>query len=169
MGSLTDTEYLVRKGIFTGHRWLSFVTPPLYIAFVLARRGPMALSMNNTLRATWVGGGTGAAVGAGFEYARSAFSNEDVVRMRRFNAAHNAAVIRAEDHSTICALIFSMFFPAFFWNQARLVHLILGGAGIGSAIGSWNYIGITNMGPDSPLQALLPPVPTSPGSPPPES
>ena len=51
-----DTEYLVRQAMTTGYQWSSLLVPPIYIAYVLARRGRAALSNNRVLRATWVGG-----------------------------------------------------------------------------------------------------------------
>lgn len=44
--------------------------------------------------------------------------------------------IRAEDRGTIGALLFAALTPALLWKRARAIHLVLGGAGIGSAIGS---------------------------------
>jgi hypothetical protein len=51
-----DTEYLVRQAMTTGYQWSSLLVPPVYVAYVLARRGRTALSINRVLRATWVGG-----------------------------------------------------------------------------------------------------------------
>jgi hypothetical protein len=51
-----DTEYLVRKAAKTGYQFASLLIPPVYTAFILARRGRSALSVNRLLRATWVGG-----------------------------------------------------------------------------------------------------------------
>jgi hypothetical protein len=51
-----DTEYLVRQAANAGYQWSSLVIPPSYIAYIIARRGRGALSLNQILRATWVGG-----------------------------------------------------------------------------------------------------------------
>jgi hypothetical protein len=51
-----DTEYLVRKAMNTGYQFASLMTPPVYTAFILVRRGRSALSINRLLRATWLGG-----------------------------------------------------------------------------------------------------------------
>jgi len=51
-----DREYLVRHAMTTGYQWSSLLVPPVYIAYVLARRGRVAFSINRILRATWVGG-----------------------------------------------------------------------------------------------------------------
>jgi len=155
-----DTEYLVRKGMSTGYRLLSLATPPLYVALVITRRGRTSLTMNNLLRATWIGGAAGTVGGGTFEYVRSAFSNEEVVRTRRFSQAYNTAAIRAEDHSTVGGLLFALLTPAIFWNKARIVHLLLGGAGFGSAIGSCVHYGRTLSG-DPPPQIAVPPMPTA--------
>jgi hypothetical protein len=59
MGSTSrtgDTEYLVRKAMNTGYQFASLLTPPVYTALILARRGRSALSVNRLLRATWLGG-----------------------------------------------------------------------------------------------------------------
>jgi hypothetical protein len=55
-----DVEYLVRRKMTKGYQLFSLLTPPLYTAFVLARRGRSQFSMNRFLRATWVGGVAGA-------------------------------------------------------------------------------------------------------------
>lgn len=55
-----DTEYLVRRGMGKGYQLLSLATPPIYAAFVLARKGRSHFSINRFLRATWVGGAAGA-------------------------------------------------------------------------------------------------------------
>jgi hypothetical protein len=58
---VADTEYLVRQAANTGYQWSSLLLPPAYIAYVTARRGRGALSLNKVLRATWVGGFGGTA------------------------------------------------------------------------------------------------------------
>jgi hypothetical protein len=55
-----DVEYLVRRGMTKGYQLFSLLTPPLYAAFVLSRRGKSQFSMNRFLRATWLGGAAGA-------------------------------------------------------------------------------------------------------------
>ena len=54
-----DVEYLVRRGMTKGYQLFSLLTPPLYTAFVLARRGRSQFSVNRFLRATWLGGAAG--------------------------------------------------------------------------------------------------------------
>lgn len=54
-----DTNYLVREAMATGYQFFSLITPPAYVAFVIARRGRAAFSINRLLRATWVGGLSG--------------------------------------------------------------------------------------------------------------
>ena len=54
-----DTEYLVRHAMTTGYQLSSLLVPPVYIVYVLARRGQIAFSINRVLRATWVGGLSG--------------------------------------------------------------------------------------------------------------
>jgi hypothetical protein len=51
-----DTEYLTRQAMFTGYQYFSLFTPTIYAAIVITRRGRQAFSINNALRATWVGG-----------------------------------------------------------------------------------------------------------------
>lgn len=43
--------------------------------------------------------------------------------------------IRNDDHSTIGSVLFGVLTPALFWKRARAIHLVLGGAGIGSSMG----------------------------------
>jgi hypothetical protein len=51
-----DTVYLVRQAANAGYQWSSLLAPPAYVAYVVARRGRGFLSLNQVLRATWVGG-----------------------------------------------------------------------------------------------------------------
>src|SRR5438132_664177 len=54
-----DVEVLVRRSMTKGYELFSLLTPPAYIAFVLARKGKGHLSVNRFLRATWVSGAVG--------------------------------------------------------------------------------------------------------------
>jgi hypothetical protein len=54
-----DTNYLVRRSMTKGYQIFSLLTPPVYSAFIIARRGKGALSISRVLRATWVGGVAG--------------------------------------------------------------------------------------------------------------
>ncbi|OCH95316.1 hypothetical protein OBBRIDRAFT_618045 [Obba rivulosa] len=130
-----DIEFFVRRGMTKGYQIASLVTPPLYTVIALSRYGRSHFSVNRLLRATWVGGSIGIVSGGGFEYARSVYSNEAKVRRRRIQAAYDTASIRADDHATIGGILFAVLTPAIFWKRASVVNLILGGAGIGSAVG----------------------------------
>jgi hypothetical protein len=145
-----DVEYLIRRSMTKGYQLFSLLTPPLYTAFVLARRGRSQFSINRFLRATWLGGAAGSVGGGAFEWARSSGAN---VHNRRMYDAYNTSSIRADDHSTIGAILFAVLTPAVFWNRARLVHLILGGSGIGSSVGLLVHYGRTISG-DPPPSAL---------------
>jgi hypothetical protein len=54
-----DVSFLVRRSMHKGYQLFSLFTPPIYTAFVLARRGRSQLTVNRFLRATWLGGVTG--------------------------------------------------------------------------------------------------------------
>ncbi|RDX48398.1 hypothetical protein OH76DRAFT_1383830 [Lentinus brumalis] len=130
-----DVEFFVRRGMTKGYQLLSLLTPPIYAVFAASRYGRSHLSVNRILRATWIGGSLGVVGGGAFEYARSAYSNPEKVRIRRFKAAYDTSSIRADDHSTIGGILFAVLTPALFWKRANSINLILGGAGIGSAVG----------------------------------
>ncbi|RPD65883.1 hypothetical protein L226DRAFT_608823 [Lentinus tigrinus ALCF2SS1-7] len=130
-----DVEFFVRRGMTKGYQLLSLLTPPVYAVFAATRYGRSHLSVNRILRATWMGGSFGIVGGGAFEYARSAYSNPEKVRLRRFKAAYDTSSIRADDHSTIGGILFAVITPALFWKRANSINLILGGAGIGSAVG----------------------------------
>lgn len=55
-----DVEYLVRRSMTKGYQLFSLLTPPIYTAFVLTRRGRSHFTLNRLLRATWLGGAAGA-------------------------------------------------------------------------------------------------------------
>ncbi|KIK63736.1 hypothetical protein GYMLUDRAFT_196572 [Collybiopsis luxurians FD-317 M1] len=130
-----DTEYLVRKASNAGYRMLSLLTPPAYMAYVLARRGRGSISINGLLRSTWIGGFAGAVGGGGVAFARYNFTNSEQVRVKRTEVAYDTDRIRAEDHSTIGGVLFAVLTPAAFWNRARIANLVLGGAALGSSVG----------------------------------
>lgn len=130
-----DTNYLVRLSMNTGYQIFSLLTPPIYTAFVLARKGRASWSLNRTLRATWVVGIGGAATFGGVSYLRYANSSFETTRTRRIEAAYDTSRVRREDHSTIGAVLMAVLTPALLWKRANPVNLILGGAGLGSGLG----------------------------------
>ncbi|OSX64942.1 hypothetical protein POSPLADRAFT_1178534 [Postia placenta MAD-698-R-SB12] len=145
-----DIEFLVRRGMTKGYQIMSLLAPPLYSAFALSRYGRAQFSINRVLRATWVGGSIGIVGGGAFEYVRSAYSNPHKVRARRIQAAYDTGSIRADDHSTIGGILLAVLTPAVFWKRASVANLILGGAGIGSAIGLLAHHGRTVTGDPAP-------------------
>lgn len=149
-----DTEYLVRKSMSTGYQWSSLVVPPAYIVYVAARKGRGYISLNKILRATWVGGLGGAAISGGIAYVRYAYSSEDSVRAKRLETAYNTSIVRRNDHSTIGGVLAAVLVPAIFWKRAGVVNLILGGAGLGSAVGLLTHYGRTATG-DPPLVEVV--------------
>ncbi|KAF9052723.1 hypothetical protein BJ165DRAFT_1523491 [Panaeolus papilionaceus] len=132
----SDVEFLVRNSMGTGYQWASLLVPPAYIAFTLSRKGGSALSLNRTLRATWAGGLAGGALAGGVGYVRYTSAKEDTVRAQRITTAYNTSILRRNDHATIGGLVSAVLVPAIFWKRANVVNLILGGAGIGTAVGA---------------------------------
>ncbi|KAF5372904.1 hypothetical protein D9758_001728 [Tetrapyrgos nigripes] len=150
-----DVEYLARKASNTGYQILSLLTPPAYTAFVLTRRGRHAFSINGMLRSTWVGGVGGALGGAGIAYARYSSFDPAAVQAKRIQIAYDTGRVRAEDHSTIGAILFGVLTPALLWKRAKLVHLILGGAGLGSSVGILTHY-VRSLSGDIPPKVLPP-------------
>ena len=83
----------------------------------------------------------GVAQGGSLEYFRTSQQNAETLRIRRINAMYNVRMantlvrlvlilmifyqmssLRAEDHSTIGALLGSLLIPALFWKRAKLIH-----------------------------------------------
>ncbi|KAG2133915.1 hypothetical protein BD769DRAFT_498820 [Suillus cothurnatus] len=153
-----DIEVLIRRGMTKGYEVFSLLTPSAYAAFVLTRKGKGHLTVNRFLRATWVGGAVGCAGGGVLEYFRSSRASEATVRNRRLKYAYDAASLRADDHSTIGAILFAVLTPAILWKRASRVNLVLGGAGIGSAIGLLTHYGRTVTGDIAP-DAQIPEIP----------
>ncbi|KAF8797844.1 hypothetical protein BYT27DRAFT_7218652 [Phlegmacium glaucopus] len=160
-----DTEYLVRQAMTTGYQWSSLLVPPVYIAYVLARRGQAALSTNRVLRATWVGGLGGksawAIASGGVGYLRYANLNQESVRMKRLKVVYDSNVLRRNDHSTIGGILGAVLIPAILWKRASIVNLILGGAGLGSGIGLLTHYGRTITGDSPQVEVIALPEPTS--------
>ncbi|KAL7283186.1 hypothetical protein ACG7TL_002612 [Trametes sanguinea] len=155
-----DIEFFVRRGMTKGYQLLSLAAPPVYAVFALTRYGRSHLSVNRLLRATWIGGSVGIVGGGAFEYARSAYSNPEKVRIRRIHCTYDTSSIRADDHSTIGGILFAVLTPALFWKRASSINLILGGAGIGSAIGLLAHHARTVTGDPAPKVPVpeIPPV-----------
>jgi len=150
-----DTEYLVRQAMTTGYQWSSLLVPPVYIAYVLARRGRVTLSINRILRASWVGGLGGTIASGGVGYLQYANLSEESVRMKRLTTAYNTNLLRRNDHSTIGGILGAVLIPAILWKRASIVNLILGGAGLGTGVGLVTHYGGTIM-EDSPQVIIAP-------------
>ena len=135
MAHSADVDFLVRKAMNTGFQVFSLVTPAAYTAFVIARKGRAAWSLNRTLRATWLGGIGGTAAFGGGAYLRYANTSFETTRVYRIESAYDTDRIRREDHSTIGAVLMAVVTPALLWKRASAVNLILGGAGIGGGVG----------------------------------
>ncbi|KZT65478.1 hypothetical protein DAEQUDRAFT_801426 [Daedalea quercina L-15889] len=146
-----DVEFLVRRGMTKGYQLMSLLTPPLYATFALSRYGRAQFSVNRLLRATWIGGGAGMAGGGAFEYARTVYSNPEKVRARRIKAVYDTSSIRADDHSTIGGILFAVLTPAVLWKRANTINMVLGGAGIGSAVGLLAHHARTVTGDPAPI------------------
>ncbi|KIJ60610.1 hypothetical protein HYDPIDRAFT_98292 [Hydnomerulius pinastri MD-312] len=153
-----DVEFLVRRSMNKGYELFSLLTPPAYIAFILARKGRSHLTVSRFLRATWVG--AGCVAGAAFEYVRSANSSEATVRSRRISSTYDTASLRADDHSMIGSLLFAVFTPALLWKRANAVDLVLGGAGLGSCLGLLTHFGRALTGDPAP-KVEVPEIPVS--------
>lgn len=128
-----DSEYILRQYSTRGYQTLSFVAPIAYTGYALARRRPW--SIEQTLRATWLGGIGGAVAGAGTGWAWATSSSPERVHKVRAKMAYDHSLLRLNDHSTIGMLLGAMLTPAIFLKRARMLHLVLGGAGIGSSAG----------------------------------
>ncbi|PPQ64005.1 hypothetical protein CVT24_009379 [Panaeolus cyanescens] len=131
----SDVQFLVRNSMNMGYQWASILVPPVYIALTVSRKGGSALSLNRSLRATWAGGLSGAALTGTAAYLRYDNSTEDSVRAQRITTAYDTSALRRNDHATIGGLVSAVLVPAIFWKRANVVNLILGGAGIGTAVG----------------------------------
>jgi len=159
VNSAADFEAVFRADIQRGYQVASLIAPPAYIITSLLRR--RGLSVNRVLRATWVGGAGGAAAGAAYGWAEG-LNNPEWLKSRHQALAYDVNRIRADDHSTIGALLFGVLTPALLWKRARAAHLILGGAGIGSAVGLSTHLWRTF----TETQVTVP-IPSTPPPPPP--
>ncbi|KAK7440246.1 hypothetical protein VKT23_017187 [Stygiomarasmius scandens] len=154
-----DLEYLARKSSWTGYHIFSLLSPVLYTTVAFRRYGRQAFSnnfLNGLLRSTWIGGFGGAIVGGGLAYARYSFFDSEAARIKRTQVAYDTSRVRAEDHSTIGAILFGVITPALLWKRARILHLVLGGAGIGSNIGLLTHL-VRSASGDVPPKVALPP------------
>ncbi|KZV62612.1 hypothetical protein PENSPDRAFT_641962 [Peniophora sp. CONT] len=161
-----DTNYLTRRSMTKGYELFSLLTPPLYTAYVLLRKPKGHFNVNRLLRATWLGGATGTsciAAGGAFGYARAVSTSPETLRHRRVQAMYDADAMRTDDHATIGALLFALLAPATFWKRATTIHLIFGGAGLGTGVGMithWVRHVTGDPAPHNPIpEALLAPPP----------
>jgi hypothetical protein len=152
---IADTQYLVRRSMTKGYQLFSILTPPVYIGLSLYRKGRGHITVNRLLRATWLGGVAGISSGGAFEYVRSSNSTSETLRSRRIRAAIDRASHRADDHATIGALLFAVLTPAIFWKHGAAIHLVFGGAGLGTAAGYFTHIARSASG-DVPPTPVVP-------------
>ncbi|KAM6500700.1 hypothetical protein JOM56_003714, partial [Amanita muscaria] len=118
-----DVEHLTRQALFTGYQYFSLFTPLAYTAFIVRRRGSSTLTINNVLRATWIGGiaGSSACVG-GLAYLRYANASDESVKAKRMVNAYDTSRIRANDWATIGAVLGAVLLPAILWKRAHIVN-----------------------------------------------
>ncbi|CAE6424636.1 hypothetical protein ACGC1H_002573 [Rhizoctonia solani] len=128
-----DSDYILRQYSSRGYQMLSFAAPLAYTGYALARGRPW--SIQQTLRATWLGGIGGAVAGAGLGWSWATSNNPERVHKARVKMAYDRSSLRVNDHSTIGALLGAMLTPAILLKRARTLDLLLGGAGIGSSAG----------------------------------
>ncbi|KAI0306748.1 hypothetical protein B0F90DRAFT_1814590 [Multifurca ochricompacta] len=134
------------------------------------------LSVNRLLRATWLGGAAGIAAGGALEYVRSSNSSSQTLLSRRLRAVYNVLLLslifvsqsltryppllsqtdslRADDHATIGALLCAVLIPTIFWRRGTAVHLIFGGAGLGTAAGYFTHVARSASG-DVPTKPIV--------------
>jgi hypothetical protein len=74
----------------TGYQTLSFVAPIAYTGYALVRRRPW--SIQQTLRATWLGGIGGAVAGAGTGWAWATSSNPGKVHQARVKMSYDVSL-----------------------------------------------------------------------------
>ncbi|KAI9466020.1 hypothetical protein BJY52DRAFT_1112108 [Lactarius psammicola] len=172
LARLADTEYLVRRSVTKGYQIFSILAPPIYAGVSIFRKGRGHLTVNRLLRATWLGGAagrrckissvpyiphthSGIASGGAFEYVRSSNSSSETLRSRRIRAAYDTDALRADDHATIGALLCAVLTPAIFWKRGTAIHLIFGGAGLGTAAGYFTHVARSASG-DVPPRPVVP-------------
>jgi hypothetical protein len=84
-----DTKYLVVAGSQTGYLLASLVAPPIYAGVLLTRYGRSSTSVSKLLRASWMGGLMGGALGGGISYARCSFSGPAYVTQQKQEVEYN--------------------------------------------------------------------------------
>ncbi|KAL1751633.1 hypothetical protein FB107DRAFT_278491 [Schizophyllum commune] len=157
LSSVADIQFLARKGMTTGYEVASLLTPVVYTAFVLAKRGRSGLHVNRLLRATWIGGALGAAGGGALSYARHSNSTVEALQRRRMQIMYDANRLRLEDHAVIGGVLGGVLTTAIFLKRASVVNLILGGGGIGTGLGMLTHYGKYAVG-DRPAPIVAPPL-----------
>lgn len=86
----SDRFYPTLFFIILGYQLASLIAPPTYIALTLIRKKP--LTLNRTLRATWLAGAGGAGAGAGYSY-YEATKGEKYMRDRHLTLAYDVSPI----------------------------------------------------------------------------
>ncbi|KZV94042.1 hypothetical protein EXIGLDRAFT_737493 [Exidia glandulosa HHB12029] len=136
-----DFDDGVRHAASLGWQIASIAAPPAYIAFVLARRGRSALSLNSVFRASWIGGVAGTGVGALAGYTRLKATDATRIHEQAMLRRYDASKVRRDDFSMVGAALGAVLAPALFWNYARAWNMVLGGAGLGCATGVLVHLG----------------------------
>jgi len=126
-------DAILRASAVQGIQVASFVAPIGYLIYSI--RSPRTLlTASRFLRATWLGGVAGGALGtaSGFYLVTK---DPTSLREQRQELIYDIERIRAQDYSTIGSVLSTVLTSAFLWKRARLVHLVLGGAGLGAGAG----------------------------------
>lgn len=134
-----DAQVLARNAFFTGCQFSSLLAPPIYTAFVFARRGRAFISVNCLLRATWMSTLGGGAAYAGLAHVWNLTHEEKQLRENSMQALYDKNLVIRNDHVTVGAALMAVLTPAIFWRRAHPINLVLGGSALGNGIGLLTY------------------------------
>ncbi|WFD34538.1 hypothetical protein MCUN1_001379 [Malassezia cuniculi] len=130
--SQEDTSYLLAFRGLQGAQIASIAATPLYLLSAIRHR---RFSIRKFAKANWVVPIFGAVTGAGVGWANATQYTPAVLSRRVEEVRLDVNRIRRDDFHLIGSFVGAIAFPAIFLRSAGLVNGILGGAGIGGAIG----------------------------------
>lgn len=121
-----------------GTQVASVAATPLYLINSI-RKGSFRL--RGLARYNWVVPALGCALGAAGGWTESLQTSAPSLAFRVANVRADAERMRRDDYQLIGAVVGGLTLPAIFLRRVGLVNGLLGGAGLGSAVGVLSLIG----------------------------
>lgn len=127
-----DTAYYIGRYTVSGLQYGCLAATPLYLVQTLRGRG---FSLRGLARYNWLAPLTGAGLGSVAGYATASQLDHPSIAARTSGLRLDAARVRQDDLHLIGSVVGALVLPALVLGRVGLVNGLLGGAGLGGAVG----------------------------------